>query len=117
MSDETIDVYAEYEKMLRAAGYDVVVSDIVVGRLDRGDYVREVVVDRGGRFSLTATRATGPARGRRLTRRKWEFRTLLEEHQVARIAGEVAAPEEFAGALVEAELLAGGLADELATGN
>ena len=113
MSDEGVDVYTMYEEMLRAAGYDVVVSDVVVGRLDRGDYVREAVIDRGGRFSLTATRAMAPARGKRLTRGKWEFRTLLEERQIARIAGEVADPGEFAGALVEAELLAGALAHEL----
>jgi hypothetical protein len=112
MNDEPIDVYALYDGMLCSAGYDVVVSDVVIGRLDRGETVREVVVDRGGRLTLTVTRAPAPARGKRLTRGKWEFRTLVEERQITRVACQVDEPQELAGALAEAELLAGGLAYE-----
>jgi len=113
MSDTQTDVYALYEEVLRAAGYDVVVSDVVVGRLDRGDYVREVVVDRGGRFSLVVTDTPAPARGRRITRGQWKFRTLLGQQQTTRIACDLDEPADLAGALAEAELLAGTLADEL----
>jgi len=113
MSDTHTEVYVRYGEILRAAGYDVAISDVVVGRLDRGDYVREVVVDRGGRFSLAVTRMLAPARGRRITRGQWQFRTLLGQQQSTRIACELGEPAELAGALAEAELLAGALPDEL----
>ena len=112
MNEERIDAYAVYGEALRAAGYDVIISDVVVGRLDRGAYVREVVVDRGGRFSMTVTRAPAPARGRRLTRGKWAFRTLTEQQRITRVACKLNGAQELAGALAEAELLAGALDEQ-----
>ncbi len=106
-ADDRTEVYRMYADALVAAGYDVVVADVVTARFDRGDHVREVVVDRGGRFRLTVTRRTAPGKGKRVRRGAWTFRTLQESQQITSVTCVLGEPEELTAMLAEAERLAG----------
>jgi hypothetical protein len=91
-----------------AAGYDVVVSDVVTGRRERGDRVQEVVIDPGGRLRLTLTRAKDPPQGERLTSGRRQFRVLRERREITTVMCELNRPEDLAEALPAAEALATG---------
>ena len=96
---------ANCAKALTDAGYDVVVSDVVIGRQERADQVREAIIDAGGRLRLTATRVTEPPHGERMARRAWRFRLLRERREVITIMTELERCDDLAGALREAEEL------------
>jgi len=95
--------------MLSEAGYDVHAGSTVIGRRERGDYVREIVVDAGGRVRLTETLLTMPPRGRRFQRAGFEFRFLHEEREITTVTWEVRSLQALRESLsVVEDLLASG---------
>ncbi len=95
--------------VLSEAGYDVQTGGAVIGRRDRGDYVREIVVDAGGRVRLTETLLTMPPRGRRFQRAGFEFRFLHEEREITTVIWTVRSAQALRESLsVVEDLLATG---------
>lgn len=95
--------------VLSEAGYDVQAGGAVIGRRDRGDYVREIVVDAGGRVRLTETLLTMPPRGRRFQRAGFEFRFLHEERDITTVTWTVRSAQALRESLgVVEDLLASG---------
>lgn len=98
--------------ILRSAGYDVQVADVLVGRRDRGEYVREIVVDAAGRVRLTESILTAPARGTRVWRGPWEFHLVRESFDVSTLLWEVGSPAGLQNSLKLVESLLGAAGED-----
>lgn len=104
----TLDLTA-CAQVLSEAGYDVQMGDTVIARRDRGDYVREIAVDGGGRVRLAETLLPTPPRGRRFQRAGFEFRFLHEEREITTVTWIVRSPQALRESLAVVEdILASG---------
>lgn len=81
--------------VLRAEGWDVVVSEDVIARREDVPGVWVLYADQAGRLRLEATRELGTPQGRRLHQHGREYRVLCETHEVVNVFTTIARVDEL----------------------
>jgi len=105
----TAPVHLEYGPLvavLEARGWDISVTDEVVGRKEDVWGVWSIGIDHAGRVRFVSTRPTSTAQGRRLQRDKIRYRLLLEAHSTLTVTTKITSQEMLEQVLDQLALFA-----------